>query len=71
MGKLDLTYSGKINTLVNILQKKKMDVNYTIDGETGQVTTMSFLIDDSAENFLMITFDYQDLKKLVRLNEVD
>ena len=71
MGKIDLTYSGKIDTLVNVLKKKKMHVNYTIDGETGQATTMSFLIDDSAENFLMITFDYQDLKKLVRLNETE
>lgn len=65
MNKIDLTYNGKIPTMVNVLTEKKLDVNYTIDGETGKVTTTSFLIDDSEDNFLMITFDYQDLKKIV------
>lgn len=69
MDKIDLTYSGKVDTLVNILKEKKMDVNYTIDGETGKATTMSFLIDDSEDNFLMITFDYQELRRLVEQNE--
>ena len=65
MNKTDLTYSGKLRTLINILEDKKLDVNYTIDGDTGKVTTTSILIKDSKDDFLMITFDYQELKKLV------
>ena len=65
MNEIDLTYSGEISARINVLTKKKLDVNYTIDGETGKVTTTSFLIDDSEDNFLMITFNYQDLKKIV------
>ena len=30
--KIDLTYSGKLTTLINVMEKKKLDVNYTIDG---------------------------------------
>ena len=65
MNKTDLTYSGKLNTSINILEDKKLDVNYTIDGDTGKVTTTSILIKDSKDDFLMITFDYQELKKMV------
>jgi hypothetical protein len=65
MNKIDLTYGGKIKALINVLDTKNLDVNYTIDGKTGKTTTTSFLINDSKENFLMITFNYQDLKKLV------
>jgi hypothetical protein len=65
MNKIDLTYGGKIKTLINVLDTKNLDVNYTIDGKTRKTTTTSFLINDSKENFLMITFNYQDLKKLV------
>ena len=65
MNKTDLTYNGKLETLINILENKRLDVNYTIDGDTGKVTTTSILIKDSKEDFLMITFDYQELKKLV------
>ena len=65
MNKTDLTYSGKLNTSINILEDKKLDVNYTIDGDTGKVTTTSVLIKDSKDDFLMITFDYQELKKMV------
>ncbi len=68
MNKVDLTYGGKIKTLINVIQDKKLDVNYTIDGKTGLATTTSFLINDTKENFLMITFDYQDLKKLVEVD---
>lgn len=71
MDKIDLTYSGKINTLVNVLKKKKMDVNFTIDGESGKATTTSFLIDDSEDNFLMITFDFQELKELIKKYEAE
>lgn len=63
MNKIDLTYSGEIPARINVLKEKNMSVNYTIDGETGEVTTTSFLIDE--EKMLMVTFDYQDLKKLV------
>lgn len=65
MNKIDLTYSGKLRTLINVLEDKKLDVNYTIDGKTGKPTTTSILIKDSKEDFLMITFDYQELKKLI------
>jgi hypothetical protein len=65
MTKIDLTYSGKLRTLINVLQDKKLDVNYTIDGKTGKTTTTSILINDDEKDFLMITFDYQELKKIV------
>ena len=65
MNKINLTYSGKLNTSINILEDKKLDVNYTIDGDTGKITTTSILIKDSKDDFLMITFDYQELKKMV------
>jgi len=65
VAKIDLTYHGKLNTLINVLEKKKLDVNYTIDGKTGKTTTTSILIKDDKKDFLMITFDYQELKKIV------
>lgn len=65
MNKIDLTYSGKLRTLINVLEDKKLDVNYTIDGKSGKPTTTSILIKDGKEDFLMITFDYQELKKIV------
>ena len=63
MNKIDLTYSGKLKTLFNVLEEKKLDVNYTIDGKSGETTTTSILINE--EPLFMITFNYQDLKKLV------
>lgn len=65
MNKIDLTYSGKLRTLINVVEDKQLDINYTIDGKTGKTTTTSILIKDDKKDFLMITFDYQDLKKLV------
>ena len=65
MNKIDITYSGKLEASINVVQDKKLDVNYTIDGKTGKVTTTSILINDDKNHFLMITFDYQELKKLV------
>ena len=65
MNKIDLTYGGKLRTLINVLEDKKLDVNYTIDGISGKTTTTSILIRDDEKEFLMITFDYQELKKLV------
>ena len=63
---IDLTYGGKIKGLINAIYNKKFEVNYTIDGKTGKTTTTSILIDsDDKGNLLMITFNYQDLKKLV------
>jgi len=65
MNKIDLTYSGKLRTLINVLEDKKLDVNYTIDGKSGKPTTTSILIRGGKEDFLMIAFDYQELKKIV------
>lgn len=65
MTKIDLTYSGKLKTLINVLETKKLDVNYTIDGKSGKPTTTSILIRDGKTDFLMLTFDYQELKKIV------
>ena len=65
MNKIDITYNGKLETLINVVQNKNLDVNYTIDGKTGKVTTTSILINNDKNDFLMITFDYQELKKLV------
>lgn len=62
---IGLTYSGELPTLINILDRKKLLVNYTIDGKTGEPTTTSILINESPEDYLMITFDYQELKKIV------
>ena len=31
MEKIDLTYAGKIKTLINILNEKELDLLYTID----------------------------------------
>lgn len=64
MEKIDLTYSSKLKTSINVLEDKKLDVNYTIDGKTGKPTTTSILIKDG-KDFLMITFDYQELKRIV------
>lgn len=65
MKQIDLTYGGKIPGKINAIIDKKFDINYTIDGKTGKPTTTSILISGSKKDFLMITFDYQDLKKLV------
>lgn len=65
MNKIDLTYSGKLRTLINVIEDKKLDVNYTIDGISGKTTTTSILIRDDEKEFLMITFNYQELKELV------
>lgn len=65
MNEIDITYNGKLETSINVVQDKNLDVNYTIDGKTGKVTTTSILINDDKNDFLMITFDYQELKKLV------
>lgn len=65
MKKIDLTYSGKLKTLINITKEETLDVDYTIDGESGNPTTTSIFIINNGKKILMITFDYQDLKKLV------
>ena len=64
MEKIDLTYGDKLRTLINVVEEKELFVNYTIDGKTGKPTTTAILIKDG-EDFLMITFDYQELKKIV------
>lgn len=63
MEKIDLTYGGFIPCLKNVVHKRDLEVRFTIDGKTGMVTTLSFLIDP--KKMEMITIDYQDLKKLV------
>lgn len=68
MKKIDLTYGGKLTTLINVLEKK-LDVRYTIDGKTGETTITSILIKDGAKDYLMITFDYQELKKIVESSD--
>lgn len=65
MEKIDLTYNGKVKGLINAVIFKNFDVDYTIDGTTGKTTTTSILIHNDKKDFLMITFNYQDLKKLV------
>ena len=65
MNRIDLTYGGKLKTLINIVNEGNLDVRYTIDGETGKPTTTSILIYEDKEDMLMITFNYQELKKLV------
>ena len=73
MEKIGLTYGGEIKGLINVTENKTFEVNYTIDLETGKTTTTSILINEFGKGFLMITFNYQDLKKLVesRLKEGD
>ena len=51
--KIDLTYSGKLTTLINVIEKKKLSVNYTIDGKSGLPTTTSILIKDGVKDFLL------------------
>ena len=67
MKNIDLTYGGKLDTLINAINKKKLDINYTIEGKSGKTTTTSILIYDGDDDkeFLMITFDYQKLKEIV------
>lgn len=65
MNKIDLTYDGKLTTLINVLKYKKLDIRYTIDGKTGKPTTTSILINEKEDEFLMITFDYQELKEII------
>lgn len=62
---IGLTYSGELPTLINILDRRKLLINYTIDAKTGEPTTTSILINEKPEDYLMITFDYQELKKIV------
>lgn len=69
MNKIDLTYGGKLTTLINVVEKKKLDIQYNVDGKTGKPTTTSILIKDDNKDFLMITFDYQELKKIVEKGE--
>lgn len=66
-GKVDLTFGGKLTTLINILNKQELDVLYTINGKTGKPTTTSIKIYEgkNASEMLMITFDYQELKRIV------
>lgn len=61
---IDVTYGGQIKALKNLVPMK-MEVNYTIEGKSGETTTTSFLINADNDKFLMVTFNYQELKKLI------
>ncbi len=69
--KIDLTYGGKIKALVSsvdgneLFNATMMEINYTIDGKTGETTTTSFWIKGINDKLFMLTFDFQELKKLV------
>ena len=65
MNKIDLTYGGKLDTLINVVKKSKIDILYTIDGATGKPTTASL----KTNGAMMITFNYQDLKKIIEGND--
>ena len=40
-GSIDVTYGGQIKALKNLVPMK-MEVNYTIEGKSGETTTTSF-----------------------------
>ena len=65
MNRLDITYGGEIKGMINVIDKKIFQVNYTVEGDTKKPTTTSILIKEDKKDFLMITFNYQDLKKLI------
>lgn len=60
---VDITYGGKLKGSINVIEDKTFDILYTIKGKTGEITTTSILIQENP--MLMITFNYQELKKLV------
>ena len=58
---IDITYSGKLKILTDILTVNTIEVLYTIEGKTGKPTTTSLVLDDGT----MIIFNFQQLKKIV------
>lgn len=62
MNDVDLTFDGVLNGMLS-LEDKAFKVLYTIDHKTNEPTTVSILVDK--EKMLMVTFNYQDLKKIV------
>lgn len=69
MNRVDITYGGEIKGMINVIDKKTFQVNYTVEGDTKKPTTTSILIKEDSKDFLMITFNYQDLKKLIEGDE--
>ena len=72
MNKIDLTYSGEIDGMLNAIQEKKLLVDYTVEGDTGKATTTSILLTNEWDApIFMVSFDYQELKELIegRSNE--
>lgn len=67
MERVDLTYSGVLKARKNVFEKENILVDYTVEGDTGKVTTTSFLLKE--DPLLMITFNYQDLKKMIEGEE--
>ena len=63
MNEIDLTYGGKLKGLIKVIEDKTFDILYTIKGKTGEITTTSILIQENP--MIMITFNYQDLKKIL------
>lgn len=58
---VDLTYSSELKIVLFGITPKTIDILYTIEGKTEKPTTTSFILDDET----MITFDFQQLKKLL------
>lgn len=77
-----LSFFGNKNYFVmpySLYEKVKNEIPYGIgvyvaidrlEEKTGETTTTSILIKDGAKDYLMITFDYQELKKIVEDNNV-
>ena len=66
METIDLTFSGEIDGMLNGIEEKKLLINYTIEGATGNTTTTSLLLTDEWDApIFMVTFGYQELKKIV------
>lgn len=66
MNRIDLTYSGEIDGMLNAIKNKKLLVDYTIEGDTGKATTTSILLTNEWDApIFMVTFNYQELKELI------
>jgi hypothetical protein len=66
METVDLTFSGEIDGLLNAIEEKKLLINYTVEGATGNTTTTSLLLTNEWDApIFMVTFNYQELKELI------
>lgn len=70
MNRIDLTYSGEIQGMLNAIENKKLLVDYTIESDTGKATTTSILLTNEFDApIFMVTFNYQELKELIEGNK--